>query len=230
SGSDPKEDFLSGLATLIVNIEVHLTENQIRRRKPFTDENRFMLKTLADRARDVAIDTPAELADIRPELESIAEALDVVAHERPLLNRDRGDVLAAVDEATNRAAALRERWLPPSSFSKKSIKDLREAVRIQADKLGQLALRARNLIVQHRLDDLRSDASQIGLILLTVATFGVGLGDDQSVHSLMEIARELRELETRTIYMDGGRSMQRIVEDLERASATLNAWIAQKLS
>lgn len=227
--NDPKQAFLSGLASLIVNIEVHLGESQIRRLRPFAEDNRFMLKSLADQARDTAIETPAELADIRPELDAIADALDVIAHERPLLNRDRSDIMAALDDAANRAATIRKRWLPDRSFSEDSVEGLRQTVRMQADKLGQLALRARNLIVQHRLDDLRSEASEIGLILLTAATFGVGLGEEESRQALVGIARTLRELETRTIYADGGASMGRVVADLEAAAAALSLWVAQTL-
>ena len=79
---------------------------------------------------------------------------------------------------------------------------------------------------QNRLDEIQSEAAQHGLILLKAATFGIGLGDEVRLAELISIGRLLREIETRTIYMDGGQSQQKILDDVRESSKRLNDWLS----
>jgi ATP-dependent DNA helicase RecG len=117
----------------------------------------------------------------------------------------------------------------PAWFNEKSVAELRETLLATARKLTSLAARLQEMDDQGRLREIQSTAGELGLVLLRAATLGIGLGDKERVAELMAIGRMLRDIETRTIYADGGQSAQRVLGDVQEAAIKLNGWV-NKLS
>ncbi|CAM3524700.1 ATP-binding protein [Thalassospira profundimaris] len=222
----PESEFLSQTASLVVDVVVYADELEERRVKPWLNETRHGLAWAAETARDLAARTPGDFAEMVEPLEEMASNLDRAAHERLSMGGGWDEMDAAARAARETARSIWTRWIEPHGFHADSVAGVRETVSENARKLASLAARLQEMDDQGRLDGIQSSAGEIGLVLLKAATFGVGLGDDQRIEELTAIGRALRDVETRTIYADGGQSARRILDDVRDASARLNAWLA----
>lgn len=213
------------MASLVVDVLVHAGELEERQVNPWFDDLRHTLAWLAREAGELASTAPPELSEIVVTLEALAADLDRAAHERLTLNSGGDAIDAAANRAVARASEIRQRWIDPHRFNEKSVAELRETLLATARKLTSLAARLQEMDDQGRLREIQSTAGELGLVLLRAATLGIGLGDEERVAELIAIGRMLRDIETRTIYADGGQSAQRVLGDVQEAAVKLNGWV-----
>lgn len=225
SEESPEATFISQVATLVIDVLVYAGELDERDAKPWIDELRNNLSWLAGRARDLAVDAPTECSDMIPALETLASNLDRAAHERLFIGAGWDEMQNAAGAAMETASAIRSRWIDTKTVSEASIDGVQDVVATTSRKLNSLASRLEAMDEQNRLDEIQSEASQHGLLLLKAATFGLGLGGPDSLAELTSIGRLLRDVETRRLPSDGGQSVARILADIRRASATLTEWL-----
>jgi ATP-dependent DNA helicase RecG len=224
----PQAKFLTQVASLVVDVVVHAGELDERQMSPWLDDLRRHLAWSAGEARDLAVHAPDELSDIVAPLEALATDLDKVAHERRTLGGGWNEMRTAAASAIHRAREVRQRWID-KEIDEEFLVGLRDTVATTARKLAGLSSRLEEMDEQNRLDEIQSEASGHGLILLKAAAFGFGLDDNAGLAELSAIGRQLRDLETRTIYADGGQSVQRILDDVRGASTRLNEWVSRLL-
>lgn len=229
SEPSPEAAFLSRIASLVVDVLVNAGELDERQVNPWFDDLRYTLAYLAGEARELASTAPPEASEIVVALEALAGDLDRAAHQRLALNSGGDAIDAAAKGAMARASEIRERWIEPHGFNEKSAADLRETLLATARRLTSLAARLQEMDDQGRLREIQSTAGELGLVLLRAATLGIGLGDEERVPELTAIGRLLRDIETRTIYADGGQSAQRLLGEVREAAVKLNGWV-NKLS
>ncbi|KAF0096531.1 MAG: Aaa-4 family protein [Rhodospirillaceae bacterium] len=225
SSESPTAAFVSRVAILVNDVLVHACELTDRQVNPWLDECRSTLAFLAQTSRDLAANPPEDCSDLSPSLEALSAALDRVAHQRLTLNSGWSEMEAAASAATEQAQEIRKRWVDTTRIDPESIAGVRDVVRTTQRKLTGLASRLEEMDDQNRLDEARSEAANYGLFLLKAATFGVGLGAPPRLAELLKIGRQLREIETRQIYMDGGQSVRKIMEDIRDASERLTKWL-----
>lgn len=215
-----EDQFLSAIAGLLNNVLVSASEVEFRDCTPWLESLRYDFEASARQARSLLLEVPAAFDGLPAQLEAMAEQLDSAAHERLGLNFGWAEYRTAAREAANIASAIRterfgDRLATPSNiaFVEKAFHDAVAALR-------QLGSRADGLAYR-RTDELKSEAAERGLELLRAVTYGIGFRDDATRAEIAKQARRLREVETRTIYMDGGKSIDDIVATVKDGAAQL---------
>ena len=79
-----------------------------------------------------------------------------------------------------------------------------------------------------RVEELQEEASRIGRQLLTVSHYRIPVQGDEFSNRLREIGSGLHLIETERLYLDGGRSMKRIVGCVQDLSNSLEALLSPK--
>lgn len=221
----PESRYLGKLAGFLVEAEVDVRELRIRRLKPWTDMLRSAAGFHASRARELAASAPDSLMATQEPLEAIAESFETIARERPTLNSSRLEIEAAIDAICETVRTTRARWLGPELFADSAHAGQREAVRVTARQLAGLVGRIDAETKFLRMQELQDEATARGRELLRAASYGIGLGDKAAREALWDIGAALRELETRRLVMDGGRSQQRLIDDLAAINDRLQGWL-----
>lgn len=223
AGEDPVATFLSRAATIAIDVLVYASELDERQVSPWIEQLQGNLALEAQLIRDLAIDAPTECSDMVPTLETLESNLDKAAHERLSLGGGWKEMQEAAVAAIEKAQEIRGQLI--GSVSAASVDGLRNTVELTARKLDSLCSRLEMMEEQNRLDEVKSAASEHGLILLKAAAFGLGLGDATSLAELTSIGRLLRGIETRREFADGGQWIIRMFEDMRQASASLTTWL-----
>lgn len=219
--------FLGELAEFLVDADVAAREARIRSGKPWSDMLRSSAGYLASRARELAASAPNELIDTAAPLGEIAEAFDIMAHERTAMNRSRAPFFGAIDTILETIDAIRPRWLPHEIFGEETEANQREQVGKISRQLAGLVSRATERERFLRTQEILEEAAGYGDTLARLASAGVALGGTERVERLRDIAEAIRELETRRLPMDGGASINRMIDDLEKESENLRNWVKE---
>ena len=225
AGPMPESRYLGELAGFLVDAEIDAREIRERRIKPWSEVLRSSAGYNASRARELAASAPDSLIATQEPLETIADACDEIAHERPMINTSRAPIEAAIQTICEQVRTIRARWLPPELFAASVAAAQREAVRVTARQLDGLVGRVDAQTRSLRMQELQNEATSRGHELLRAASYGIGLGDRAACEALWDIGVALRELETRRLVMDGGRSQQRVIDDLVAINSRLQEWI-----
>ena len=78
-----------------------------------------------------------------------------------------------------------------------------------------------------RMEQVQSEASEIGYALLRVSHYRLEGQPDGFNEELRAIGHDLHLLETARLYLDGGKSTQRILDRLHELSERLQALVSQ---
>lgn len=218
--------FLSSLATTLVDVIVRASELTDREFGAWLDETRFYLGSYAGLVRDLAAQAPPECNDTLSPLGTLADQLDTAAHEQLTFGSGFEEMRAAAGVAVENCRAIAAQFLKPEFFTQETIDGIIATVATIARKQDDLTRRINRLLELYKMNELRSDAASNGLDLRRAAAFLTILGQGERGEALNAIGVRLREIETRQIYMDGGRSQQAIIDDLQGANADLQALIA----
>lgn len=218
--------YLSDLAKFLIDVDVMLTDKRVRKLKPWAEHLRYEAGFLADQARAVAASAPASLADTEPLLDSMSDALDTLARERATLKGSSVEIFAAMDDIERLIAHIRARWVPPETFGDDTIQTVHDTIRAASKQLAGLARRVSEKEGRPKCDDAQEEAAQRGMELLRCASLGVSLGNEERMGDLKSIALRLRELETRQLYHDGGRSLKAIIDDIVELDGELQKYVA----
>lgn len=219
----PESEYLSLLATALVDVIARATEMEEREFGEWLRETRSYLGAYAGHLRDLAAAAPAECSDTVEPLRNVADQLDIAAHEQLTMDSGFEEMRDAAKTAVDISRSICARFLKPEFFNAQTMEGLDENIVTIARKQDDLVSRIDRLLELYKMDELRSEASANGLDLRRVAAFLAILGQAERGAALDAIGARLREIETRSIYMDGGRSQQAIVDDLSSANRDLQA-------
>lgn len=109
-----------------------------------------------------------------------------------------------------------------------SLRQIRNHVVTTSRKLRELLARAETMINAGRVEELQSEASQLGHTLVQFSYYNIDALGEGIRERLKHIGRSLHLTETMRLYMDGGMSMQAIVSRIADCNAELLP-IAQSL-
>lgn len=224
TGDEPPSEearFLSALAALLNDVLVSTSEVDTRDCRPWLDSLRYDLEASARRARDLQLQTPSSFEELSEQLEEMAEQLDAAAHQELGLGWGWDEYKTFAEEAASIARHIKTERLSDLATAG-NIAYVEKVFRDELAALNQLASRAEGL-ARRRISELQSEASARGMALLNALTYDIGFGDAATRERIVEQARRLREVETRSIYMDGGKSIDEIVATVKDVAAQLSA-------
>ena len=129
----------------------------------------------------------------------------------------------AVDEA----ARLKAEKIDTVSLSAQAMREVEDTTRRLGRQLSDLDRRAEEMANEGRVEELQDEASSIGQQLLTIGHYRISGQDDEFAKRLLEIGTNLHLLETERLYMDGGRSVKRILDRVHDFRMKLHALLSQ---
>lgn len=223
---DPESDFLSELAVYLVDVIVHAAELEDRNFDPWFSRVRDRLALLARQGRDLAAHATGALVGAVAPIEKLADELDKIAHTRVYASEDSNDLARFAAVAIDQARQIRTEFIDPIKPTRETMVGLRETLTAQGRRLSNLAARLEDMERQNRIEEMQSEAGEIGLLILKAATFGLGLGGTHRANDLHAIGRCLRQIQIeRTDFADGGQAVERIVSRIRQATVQLNEWL-----
>lgn len=223
--SNPITRTMSRLAPILRDVIIYSEEASERMLNPWLDLWRAQFAQAASDLRELSVDDTAIQLGLPNELSQLISSLENVANLRlhlgsgPEVERLIADILAQSKSVWESHIAS----LPLAANTLRSIKS--EIVRT-ARKLHSLCERASTVLERGRIDEFQSEASGLGLILLQIAQFNLDFLHPGLAERLRNIARPLHLVETRRVYMDGGKSVQAIADTVHRSCAELETVVA----
>lgn len=218
---DEKGPFFSRIARSLVEVLVYADQFQERQVNPWLDMWRSEFSYVASELRELAAEQLAVDEQISDDLLAIALSLDEVAKMRLFVGG--GDDLAG---ATNRAAEKSRTFLSTHldmPVNDESLRHVKTTIDASNRKLKDLVARAETMINSGRTEELQSEASDLGRDLTRLSYYNIDAIGEGFRDSLRCIGKKLHLAETMRLYMDGGRSVQAVVDRISACSEQLDA-------
>lgn len=223
---DPYSEYLGRLASVLIDVLVYAEETGDRQVNPWLDIWRAQYEHAASELRSLANESVAIEREIADDLSTLAGALDSVAHFRMYMGC-AAELNPMLDEVREQTKRLKERYIDVVPLSDVSLQQVRDVIIAKQRQLGQLTDRMADLVNDGRVEDLQSEASEIGGMLLRLSYYNLsGIGDGFA-ERLRTAARDLHLVETARLYMDGGASIQAIVDRVESRSTELAGLVGE---
>jgi hypothetical protein len=210
-----KIEFLSNLAIILIDVLVYGEELEKRHVNPWLDFLRAQLQSAGQQLRQLAAEEIASELSVEERTLKIAELLDhSVAHKLALGGESWRTLTEFVTQAVTKTRELKSEKIDSLPLSSESLNEIRGLLRKFGRQLTELSRRADSMAEDGRIEEVQNEASRIGYNLLRLTYYQLdGISDGLS-QSLRPLARALHLLETERLYIDGGASMRRILENL----------------
>ena len=219
--------FLSSLAATLIEILIHGGEIEKRNVNPWLELARERLGGAGDELRRLATEDRAVTDGLDGRLRSIADKLDAAATHRLTMDSNSWWTLSGhVAGAVKEAALLKAELVDSAPLSAEARRDVDDMITRSARELSDLDRRAQAMGNDGRVEELQERASRIGYQLLVAGHYENPDQDEEFVARLREIGRGLHLIETERLFMDGDRSMQRIVNAVHEFSGELECLVA----
>jgi len=214
----------SDLANIIIEALIYAEQATDREVNPWLEQWRGEFEYAAEQLRSLSTNDIAIEDNIATDLKDTATSLDKVASLR--LSLGCGEELEKLTEqATQKLIALKQKNIDPVKLSNESLSHVSDTVIITGRKLTNLTERAHNLVESGRIEELQSEASSFGHDLLRLSQYNIDeLGADLK-NELSKIGRKLHLVETMRIQMDGGRSLNEIINRISESKDSISKLI-----
>jgi ATP-dependent DNA helicase RecG len=214
---------LSALADALANIRRWSdTDSEMRSLKPWVEEWSTEAGLYASKLRDLAVSNWATETHADERLEAMADKLDEVAQFQHYLSGGRS-FDEACEVAGSAATDLMRDLVDPVQVSGETQHQVLEAIAKHARKLAQAWARASKNIFDGRVERAQQEAYEIGKQITKWSYFRISLVSDSTLSDLRRIGLCLVQLAARRVYMDGGASLQHIVDEAQVLVNDLNA-------
>ena len=222
---DESSEITTELLRLLTDVIVYGEEISQREINPWLDLVLNQLRYASATLRQVSALPVAVENGLTPELESLADSLDAIL-AIPIVLGYWDNFEKHVRQAVEQARSIKSRFFDAYVLPARHQSEVREALQSQVRKLRSLDGRAEKLIDQGRLDDVQTEASEIGLALLHIGylpldDLGAGLSE-----VIQDIGHDLHLIETAQIYMDGGKSVRAIIDRIKADRQRLEEAVA----
>ena len=210
---------VSDLARILTDVLIYGDEAKERMVNPWLDLWRTQYGHLSAELRELSVSDVAISNNLSDDLKELALKLDEVANFRMYLGCGEGFNL--VSSNMNDARELKKKYVDSIPLSKDSLHSAFSTITKVSRQLGDLANRAEAMVASGRVDEIQAEASGIGAHLLRFAYFNLDKIAVGSSDALQSIGHQLHLIETMRIYMDGGRSLNAIVEKVSELNDEL---------
>ncbi|KLD70763.1 AlbA family DNA-binding domain-containing protein [Xanthomonas pisi] len=206
---------LSALADVLANVRRWSdTDAEMRSLKPWVDEWSADAENYASKLSDLSVTDWAVESRVNEKLDATAEKLDELAQFRHYLGG--GDSFDDVSNAAGFAAAeLMRELVDPVQVSEETQREVLETVAKLARKLAQIWDRAGKEIFDGRVEKAQQETYGVGQQIAKWTYFRLSLLPESTRLDLRRIGLGLLQLVSMRVYMDGGASLQRIVDDAQ---------------
>jgi len=218
---DPLAHLISGIAPVIVDILIYADEADERNVNPWLEMWRTQFQQGAAELRELAIRDIAIEQGMSDELNELAQALDEVATFRMYLGCWE-KLSALIRQVYEFASSIKHRRIDPVPLSEASLGGIKQTIVSSGRSLSSLADRAEQMVEQGRIEEFQAKASEVGHILLRANQYNISSLQDGIDKKLQAIGRVLHLVETMRIYLDGGRSLNVIIEKVKNCSSELS--------
>ncbi|MBI2768960.1 MAG: ATP-binding protein [Burkholderiales bacterium] len=197
------------------------TDSDARNLKPWVDEWEWDAKNAAGTLRDLAIEESVNGTELEAELRTLAEALDEVANFTHTLGSGR-DFDEVTEHVGRIAQEMVDKRISPVPFSAEAEGSIRQAILKYSRKLKDLWARAEQAPFTNQVPQAQTESGEMGRRLVEFSFYGVTLLEGQLREQVREVGLRLFEIETRTMYCDGGDSQRRAIAEGLACSALLS--------
>ena len=218
---DQRTRFLADLMRELTSVVIFGEELEHRIVNPWLDRMRAQFGQVATILRDATADQRVIDEKLEVPLLDVAEALHHFATLRLHLGSG-DDISAAAKTAVDKSMALLER-IGPEVIPYVSSEQLIQELAVLRRQLAQLAAQADIAPQSGSMEELQSQASELGLKVLNIAQYGVNRVAPTLRSALMAAGHQLHISETERVYLDGGASIARIVDHIKNAIDQFNA-------
>ena len=219
--TDEHSEFYSNLARVVGEVLIYADQASDREINPWLDQWRSEFSYSATELRDLSAQDIAIEGNIADELKEVATSLDEVASLR--LTLGCGPKLKQLTEqAKAKLTAIKKEKIDSIQLSADSIKQIRDAIIMTARKLHDLVTRSKDMVETGRIEELQTEASEFGHQLLKISQYNIDVIGDGIKEKLISIGRDLHLVETMRLYMDGGKSLQAIIDKISDCNNSLN--------
>ena len=211
---DGSSEITTELLRLLTDLIIYGEEINHRNINPWLDLVLNQFRYASATLRQVSALPVAVENGLTPELESLANSLDEVL-AIPIVIGYWDNFEKHVRQVVERAKTIKSRFFDSYGLSTSNESEVKKALLSQVRKLRSLDGRAEKFIDQGRLEDVQTEASEIGLALLhfgylPLADLRAGLSE-----VVQEVGHDLHLIETARIYMDGGKSVRAIIDRIK---------------
>jgi ATP-dependent DNA helicase RecG len=219
--------FFSSLAEPLIDALIYGEELEDRNVNPWMDLVRAQFRGDAASLRQLASEDIAAEKKLDIALREIADKLDSAANHRLYLGADSWKTLTTyISDALDRVRQVKADYIDSVPLSADATRQIRDLIRRSVRELADLNDRAERLAEDGRIEEVQSEASSIGYLLLRVSHYRIGDIEKGFTDGLRAISRDLHLLETERLYLDGGQSMARILSRLHELTERLQALIS----
>jgi ATP-dependent DNA helicase RecG len=218
---DERVQFLADLMRPLVRVKVLGEEIDERMINPWLDIWRAQFADAASELRQAAVKPVATVEKLETALLDTAEALNAVAKMR--LHLGAGSELSkSADEALNKNESLLARVSSEviAHVDRKQLLDQLDALERESKLLAVEAAAARTA---GGIEGLQARAAELGARILFTSQYGVNRLVPDLRSALTDCGRRLHLAETRRVYLDGGVSVNRIIDEVLHAVADFSA-------
>lgn len=216
-----RSDFYSNLARILGEALIYADQAGDRMINPWLDQWRSEFSYAAMELRDLSVQDIAIEENIADELKEVASSLEEVASLR--LTLGCGPKLKELTgKAKERLIALKQEKLDSTQLSDDSKKQVRNIIIMTARKLHDLVSRSHDMAETGRIEELQTEASEFGHQLLRISQYNIDVLRDGVKEKLTSIGRDLHLVETMRLYMDGGKSLQAILNKISYCNNSLD--------
>jgi len=214
---------LSELGHILITILIYAEEAEERMLNPWLELWRSEYSYAASELREMGAQDIAVEEGISEQLLQLAEAVDEAATLRLYLGSGErlSQLVRSAEELTLRLKASLIDGLPLDADAAVVMRDL---ILTSSRKLSNLVDRSARLVEEGRIEEVQTEASDVGMQLLQLSYYKIDLLSETARSELRDVGRRLHLLETARVYMDGGESVRGIlaeVADCEKAAERL---------
>jgi ATP-dependent DNA helicase RecG len=219
-----RTEFLTELATVLIDVLVYGEELEKRHVNPWLNLLRTQLQSAGQQLRHLAAEQIASELNLEKPMLEIADLLDHFAAHRLALGSESWRTLTEfLTQAITKVRELKSEKIDRYQLSSESLREIRTLLSKFGRQLAELSRRADSMAEDGRIQDVMNEASQIGYNLLRLSYYQLdGISD-----KLRPLARGLHLLETERLYIDGGASMRRILENLHSLARDIQTLLSE---
>ena len=226
NATDTRSQFFSDLASALVEPLIYADQASDRGVNPWLDQWRAGFGYAAGELRELSVQDIAIEENIDKELREASDSLDEVASLRLTLGCGP-DLNRLTEQAKARLNAIKEERIDSINLSNESLNHVRDIIIITGRKLHDLVDRSHDMVESGKGEELQAEASGFGHELLRLAQYNISAFGKDVKDELTTVGRALHLVETMRLYMDGGRSMQAIIDKISESNGFLNQVITK---
>ncbi|MBA2591376.1 MAG: ATP-binding protein [Gammaproteobacteria bacterium] len=226
--TETRDVLSSELAQILTNVLIYTDEVSERNVNPWLEIWRTEFRYAASELRQLATQDVGIQEAPDQDLSQLADALDKVATFRLYLGCGP-ELSRLMEQAADLARTLKKNRIDPVPLSEQSLHQIKSVLISSSTKLQDLVSRADAMINSGRVEELQTEASNIGLNLLRASFYNIEPIAPRIRDDLHSVARELHLVETMRLYMDGGASLRSIIDRVSQCNNRLEE-LARQIS